>query len=470
MNSEMLWSEFLALVREEAGIRVVETWFHALALHCWDVASRRVYIEAPNAFVRDWVATHFQAMLIRIFSRLLHSADIKVFVILAHEQPILQLKQSVDPNMHIIPAIRDSSRTSVVTVRKRARTYSMLQNMYRFDTFIVGAHNALAYAAAHTIIEKPGKMYNPFFVYGKSGSGKTHLLHAMGNAFREKSHESRILYQSANRFVADFIHAVRFNRVSQFEAQYKNIDLLLIDDLQFLAHKEQTQEAFFHLFNSLQHEQRQIVCTCDCLPENMVGCTDRIRSRLASGLVTDISEPSYEVKIEIVRRKAEQQGMPLGEDIIQYIVEESGKTIRDLEGALIRVGAYAAFKKAEVSITLVREALNKNSQQVKPEVDMERIAAVVSRYFNYSLEQIRMKDRTRGIVHARHIIMLLMRRLTSHSLREISVYFRHRDHSTVLHAINKFEQLCSTDEQTQKLMKMLEHQIQHFKTSRSSAL
>lgn len=459
MNSEMLWFEFLALVREEAGIRVLETWFRALNLHCWDATAHKVYIQAPNAFVRDWITAHFQPMVTRIFSRLLHSGEVKVFIMLADEQPVVQPAQQISSGMNIVPAVRDTPRATPVARRRVRSNQTMLRPAYRFDTSIVGAHNELAYAAAHAIVEKPGHRYNPFFVYGKPGSGKTHLLHAIGNAFYERSKDLRILYQNAHRFVADFIHAVRFNRVEQFEAQYKNVDVFLIDDVQFLAHKEQTQEAFFHLFNSWHYEQRQIVCTCDSLPENMVGCADRIRSRLASGLVTDIADPPYDAKLEIVRRKAEQQGMVLNDDTITYIVHEGGETIRDLEGALIRVGAYAAFKKTAITVGLANEALHKSSKPLKPEVDMERIATTVSRYFNYSLEQMRAKDRTKGVVYARHVAMMLIKRLTSHSLREISVYLHHRDHSTVLHAITKMEQLCREKEDTHRLIKMLEQQI-----------
>jgi chromosomal replication initiator protein len=455
VNSEMLWSEFLALAREEAGSRVVETWFQALSLYMWDVPSRNVYIHAPNAFVRDWVSTHFNSLLSRLFSRLLHLNDIKIIIIIRDEKNSSLTTESLD----IVPAIRTATRTIIPTRKRISSSISSLQATYRFDTFIVGSHNALAYAAAHAIAEQPGSVYNPLFVYGKSGSGKTHLLHAIGNSIRERRKDARIVYQSANRFVAEFIHAIRFDRIQQFEAQYKHIDVLLMDDMQFLANKEQTQEAFFHLFNILHHEQRQIVCTCDSLPGNIVGCADRVRSRLASGLVADISEPTLETKMTIIKRKAEQQGVHIDDTIINYIAQEGGSNIRDTEGTLIRIFAHAALKKSRVTAQLVRDLLNQSQHQTKSGIDMARVTTITTRYFNCSLESLRAHDRTKAVARARHITMFLMKRLTKHSLREIGAYLHHRDHSTVLHALHKIELLYQHDYDTRKLINMLEQQI-----------
>lgn len=460
----MLWSEFLALAREEAGSRVVETWFQVLTLSMWDMSSRSVYIRAPNAFVRDWVTTHFNSLLSRLFARLLHINDIKIILVVGDENPtppqaLIKNNTILTEPLDIVPAVRTTTRTLIPARKRTSSASSFLQPTYRFDTFIVGSHNALAYAAAHAIVEQPGSVYNPFFVYGKSGSGKTHLLHAIGNAIRERQKDARIMYQSANRFVAEFIHAIRFDRVQQFEAQYKHIDILLMDDMQFLANKEQTQEAFFHLFNILQHEQRQIVCTCDSLPGNIVGCADRVRSRLASGLVADISEPTLETKMAIIRRKAEQQGVPLDDTIISYIAQGGGSNIRDTEGTLIRIFAYAALKKSPVTSHLVREILSQSHNGIKSEIDMTRIVSVTTRHFNCSLEALRANDRTKAVAYARHVTVFLIKRLTNHSLREIAAHLHHRDHSTVLHAVQRIEQLYHNNHETKKLIDALEHQI-----------
>jgi chromosomal replication initiator protein len=479
MNIEAVWSEFLKMAREEAGSRTVDTWFRALSLKMWDAQTGIAYVHAPNTFVREWVAAHYTGLVEQLLARLFHATRARVIFFdgdAATATPAVAIteprERGVVPANHvefavpgvahglsIVPAVRAPRRA--LKVRSEPET-STLCAEYQFANFVVGAHNSLAYSAANAIVERLGVLYNPFFIYGHSGLGKTHLLHAVGNAVRAQRPGSRVVYQSANRFVADFIQAIRCDRVYQFEAKYKNnLDVLLIDDVQFLAHKEQTQEAFFHLFNTLYHANKQIVCTSDSLPGDIAGLADRVRSRLVSGLVVDISEPQLETKIAIIKHKAAKQGESLTDDIAEYIARASGSSVRDMEGALIRVMAYASLRKELVTLSLVQDALAHATVRQEPEKspDMVTIATVVERQLQFSLRTLRSQERNKGVAFARHVAMYLMKKQAHASLREICAFFHRRDHSTVLYAIEKIELLQRKDPECTRTIRLIEQQL-----------
>jgi len=453
---EDIWPEFLAMAREEVGSRAVETWFCAMNFVRWDARAKVAYLSTPNTFVRDWVAAKYTLLLERSLARLLHEEKIGIHLTQSHEKShtITDMKSVVESSLSVVPAVRAQIKPA------RIRRNEPAQSLYQFDNFVVGSHNSLAYAAAQAVADRLGTLYNPFFIYGNSGLGKTHLLHAIGNAVRARSADYTILYQSANRFVSDFINAIRFDKVYQFESQYRTVDLLLIDDIQFISNKEQTQEFFFHIFNVLHQSHKQIVCTSDSLPRDIAGLADRVRSRLESGLVADISEPSFETKVAIIKRKSEQQGSPLSDDVADYIASLETSNIRDLEGALIRLFAYASLTKQALTLEVARQALTRKTEPKKTvPVPLSAIAQKVATRFGFSVDQLKSKARTKDITHARHIALFLMKKLTTYSLREIGTFLRRRDHTTVIHALEKIQQLRSADVSCDRMLKGIEEEL-----------
>lgn len=431
MNSS-IWQDFLTIISQEINSRVVETWFKVLSFKEWDSASGTVYLVAPNLFIKDWVIKHYMQTLQTHLGRLLHV-----------EKPTIQFVQSTQdsikpevPNniVTLLPA-RASEKTNSIRINTNTQ---QLNPSYNFENFIVGPSNSLAFAAARAIIDKLGTLYNPLFIYGGSGLGKTHLLHAIAQQAQLHNPKLTILYQSADRFVQEFIDAIRFDRVHKFQAKYKYIDLLLVDDLQFIANKEQTQEAFFHIFNSLYESHKQIVFSSDAFPQNMNGIAQRLRSRIAGGLITDIHEPSIETKIAILKIKAKLHLELINDQVLEYIANQKISNIRELEGALIRVIAFATLSKEPITVELAQRVIVRVIVPVTSRtIDFNKIVNVVSKYFSYSINDLRSKSRNKELVQVRQIAMFMMKKCTDKSLRDIGEFLGGRDHSTVLHGVEK---------------------------------
>ncbi|HBL98768.1 TPA: chromosomal replication initiator protein DnaA [Candidatus Dependentiae bacterium] len=456
---ELIWQDFLKIMHEEAGSRVVETWFKAVKFVRWDVLERTVYLEAPNLFVKQWISSHYLELCQKHLSRLLSEEKVSVvFVdstvstpaippIPASSGPIVLMqlgenahKGGVELYQAARPITSSENRVKAVTARKKADGFNgALMEQYRFDTFVVGPSNALAFSAAQATVESRGKLYNPLFIYGGSGLGKTHLLHAIGNAVREQSRHRIVLYQSADRFVHDFVLAIRQNKVHEFEARYKDIDMLLVDDVQFISKKEQTQEAFFRIFNAMHQTGRQIIFTSDSMPCDIVGLAERVRSRLAGGLVADIQMPTLETKVAILLKKAEANNYVLEDEIAYCIASCECSSVRELEGMLIRVMAYASLTKQPLTEGVVRKVLTHTSEVKKEGAGLPSIARFVGKYFNYTVQELRSSKRNKDLSQARHVAMYLMKRLTDASLREIGIFFERKDHTTVLSALEKIE-------------------------------
>jgi chromosomal replication initiator protein len=475
-----IWKEFLTIAREEAGSPVVETWFKAVACLSWDSHKKIVYLKAPNAFVKDWIVKNYQPLLQTHLSRLLGEKSVTVQFV-EQMPPINSSKPAEEPQIipaQIIPGVQPipvslatgharhelvkSASRMVARSSERPQARPVLHEIYTFDTFVVGPSNSLAYAAAVAAAEKPGILYNPFFMYGPSGLGKTHLLHAIGHAIKQQNKKAVIVYQTADRFVQEFIHAIRFNKTHFFEAKYKNIDVLLMDDIQFISHKEQTQEAFFHLFNTLHQAQKQIVCTSDALPGDIAGLAQRMRSRLEWGLVADISMPTLETKIAIVKKKAEMHHETITDAIAECIARSVTSSIRELEGALIRVLACASLTRQPITQELVDKVLFKNSvHQTRQAVDLPKVVRSVMNYFNVTLAELRSEKRDKDISKARHIAFYLMKKHTDKSLKEIGAFLARKDHSTVLHAYEKINTHQQNDNSLYRLIEDLERSLQN---------
>lgn len=457
-----IWETFLTILREEAGSRVVETWFKAVVLDRWEPREQTVYLRAPNAFVRQWISSNYMHLFQLHLGRLLNVESPKIMFIDA-SQPVQQPPKTVEP-LFAEPidskgtelAVAQSGKTILASKAARStqlKNRSHINPNYTFETFVVGPNNSLAYAAAHAIAQTPGQLYSPLFIYGHSGLGKTHLLHAVGNAIKNKTPNATVLYQPTDRFINEFINAIRFNKVPQFQAKYRAVDVLLIDDVQFIAHKEQTQEAFFHIFNILHEAQKQIVFTSDAFPHEIEGLAERLRSRLSWGLVVDIYEPSFETKMAILQKKAEQYDEPLSSEVAEFIASRMFMNIRELEGALVRVMAFASLTKQPLSVALAQKVLVRPQQEVQhaKSVCIERIARTVCKHYPYKLDDLKAKDRGKDLTIARQIAMYFMKQMTDKSLREIGEFFGGRDHSTVMHAVEKIENYAQNSDFQMKL-------------------
>lgn len=477
MNNEIIWQEFLRIVREEVGSRVVETWFKAIVFRQWDHINKVATLSAPNHFIQEWVTSHYTPLFQQHLGRLVNEQQISIkftpseialspktesFTVTParpdHEQESYTNGTTTAQSTKL-PAKPSITMQPASLVKSPMRGRSLMSQQYQFSTFVVGSHNSLAYAAAYAITEKPGTLYNPFFIYGGAGLGKTHLLHAIGNEIKSHNSSARILYQSADRFVNEFINAIRFDRIYQFETRYKDVDVLLMDDIQFLSKKEQTQEAFFHIFNTLYQSQKQIVFTSDSLPGDIAGLADRIRSRLESGLITDISTPTLETKIAIVKKKAENYSEAISDEIAEYIASTILSNVRELEGALIRVCAFASLTQQPLSLELAQKVLQRAPEHRPVLLDLQAICSKVAHHFNYTLQDMRSPKRNKDLTTARHIAIYLMKHYTNHSLREIGNFLERKDHSTVSHALEKIEELKKTDDQIRNSIANLERII-----------
>ncbi len=465
---DVIWNQFLAIAREEVGSRAVETWFKAISLQRWDPGIKTVIIFVPNDFIRSWIESNYQTLLSTQLARLLNVDVVSlVFSSTTHDNQPQLISNSAGGK--VIPAQGLSGtqlkvRTSKHAIESKSKISTTLNPNYVFENFVVAPSNSLAYAAAYAVTERPGQIYNPLFIYGRSGLGKTHLLHAIANKVKKQNSAAYIIYQSADRFVQEFINAIRFDTIHTFQSKYQAVDILLVDDIQFIAHKEQTQEAFFQIFNLLYDAQKQIVFSSDTFPQNMEGVAERLRSRLAWGLVTDVYMPSLETKVAILKRKATQHNVTLPDEVADFIASHVTSNIRELEGALIRVFAFASLTKQEVTLELAEAVFFRTmhthvSAEPAEGVDVQRILKCVQKYYKYDLNDLRVKNRNKELVFARHLCMFLMNKYAHKSLRDIGAYLGSINHATVKHGVCKIEEYARENRDFNMQLKRIEQEM-----------
>ncbi len=465
MNLTIIWEEFLTIIKEEVGSRVVETWFKAVALSHWDASKKIIYLQAPNAFIKQWISQHYLALLQTHLGRLFHEPRPTIIFVDAFTQsssaPSLINKAPVVENFSVpqLATAVTEKEESRVLVRSPQKTKSVLNPHYVFDNFILGPSNQLAHSAAQAVANYPGTLYNPLFIYGNSGLGKTHLLHAIGNQVKSIKKKAVVLYQTADRFVNEFITAIRFDKIPLFEARYKEVDLLLIDDIQFISKKEQTQEAFFHIFNTLYDAHKQIVFTSDSFPRDIQGLAERLRTRLEGGMITDIQTPTLETKMAILKQKAESHGQELTDDVCYYIASCALYNVRELEGALIRVLAFASLTQQPITLEAAQKVLIRVQEAKKTPKSLKDIAALVAQFYAIKVADLRSIKRNQDLVLARHVAMYLMKKNTSASLIDIALFWHRKDHSTVIHALNKMEKKILEDTDFRLLVVDLEKRL-----------
>jgi chromosomal replication initiator protein len=398
-------------------------------------------LNTPNQFAKDFLELRVKSALNEILTNQLGQ---KINIAVTVDENLEVEEPRDDVLDESTPDLQPKSGTGRDLGSKLPQEQSQLNPRYIFETFVIGASNRFAHAAAVAVAEAPAKAYNPLFIYGESGLGKTHLLHAIGAYAKELYGSVRVRYVSSEEFTNDFINSIRDDKASVFQRRYRDLDVLLVDDIQFLENKERTQEEFFHTFNTLYNANKQIVISSDRPPKQLTTLEDRLRSRFEWGLITDIQPPELETRIAILRKKAAQDKLNAPDDVLEYIASKISSNIRELEGALIRVTAFASLNRQPVDMGLAEIVLKDLiPDQAGPEITSSTIMAQTASYFSLTLEDLCGTSRSRVLVNARQIAMYLCRELTELSLPKIGQTFGGRDHTTVMHADRKIRQLMA---------------------------
>src|SRR5574338_684707 len=434
MDAKQVWRAVLGELQVSLSPANFETWLKDTTLV--EIDENRFRISAPNGFARDWLDNRYRTLVSQTLARVVGGSVQVEFVVADAPGPVPD--QADEDSLPPPPASAGGNTVN-------------LSSRYAFSNFIVGSANRLAHAAALSVAERPGHAYNPLFLYGGVGLGKTHLMHAIGNAVAAKFPRKRILYATSEKFTNDFINSIREQKMEDFRSRYRRIDVLLIDDIQFIADKERTQEEFFHTFNAIHEDGKQIVLSSDRPPKAILTLEERLRSRFEWGLIADLTAPDLETRIAILRAKAEEGAVPITSDVIEFIARKVVSNIRELEGALNRIVAYASMGAMPISIELAQAVLsnvlyNPKKRQITP----ERIAKAVSEYYGVGLDALRGQKRDKAIVVPRQIAMFLMREETDVSLLRIGAELGGSDHSTVLHACDKITREVAVNDELRR--------------------
>jgi len=430
-NIEELWQYILNEMKAKMSKPSYDTWLSQTVVK--GLTDKILTISVPNEFTKNWLDQRYTEVIDTLLYEMTGTELSVKFEI---------LEENVQTQ---------TSETEQETQSTTEEIQNMLNPKYTFDTFVVGAANRFAHAASLAVAEAPAKSYNPLFIYGGVGLGKTHLMHAIGHYVREYHPDRRVIYLSSEKFTNEFINAIMDNKAESFRNKYRSVDILLVDDIQFLAGKEQTQEEFFHTFNTLHEENKQIIISSDRPPRDIPTLEDRLRSRFEWGLITDISPPDLETRIAILSKKAKAEGLnDISNEVMLYIANQIDTNIRELEGALIRVIAYSSLINQDIDTALAAEALKDIIPSNRPrKITIKGIQAFISERYNISEKEILSRKRTRSIAFPRQIAMYLSRELTDLSLPKIGQEFGGRDHTTVIHAHKKITELIEVDNEFQ---------------------
>lgn len=476
-----LWTEFLKIAKQEVGTQVVETWFKCVTLENWNSECKEVVLCAPNQFVSNWVSRNYLETLKSGLGRLLNTSDFKITfkqsTFYQGKEVILEKKMTEnDSSVECVNLDLEEEKTKVWPARpdknqashQAAMIISMDSNRtdkenpfskkelsakkvgicpeYSFENFIIGPHNHLAYSASLAVSRGAIKGYNPLFIYGKTGLGKTHLLNCIGNETREIRPSAKIVYKTSDKFVDEFIRSIRFDKIHHFKEKYCATDLLLIDDIQFLSQKEQTQEIFFHIFNSMHEQNKQIVLSSDMPPSQIRGLQERLKSRFEWGLIADIQPPAFETRIAILMKKADAMGISINHAAAEKIASRINSNIRELEGTLTRLSTISILKGIPISVDLIdRELKEQKSCEFQSGICPNELLRAVAKAYATTPIEIKSKKRDTTISTARQMTMYLLRKHSAFSLRTIGEFLGGRSHATVLHAIENISIKISKD-------------------------
>lgn len=428
-----IWNQCLDRLEGELTAQQFNTWIRPLQA-VEDAGNLRLL--APNQFVRDWVSEHLGALLDDVLKRVCDRQDAQLLVQVGtlNGSPV-----NTSAHPQAIP------RKAATASKYRVNSGSSLRKEFIFDNFVEGKSNQLAKAASLQVASNPGSAYNPLFIYGGVGLGKTHLMHAVGNAIAADNPQLTVVYLHSEKFVADMVQALQRNEINKFKSFYRSVDALLIDDIQFFARKERSQEEFFHTFNALLEDQQQIIMTCDRYPKEVEGLEERLTSRFGWGLPVAIEPPELETRVAILKNKAQSAQQPIPDEVAFFIGQRIRSNVRELEGALRRVIAYAQFSNQPVGLELTKEALRDLLALQDKLVTIGNIQKTVAEYYKIRVADLISKRRTRSIARPRQVAMALAKELTNHSLPEIGDAFGGRDHTTVIHACRKIAELKSNN-------------------------
>jgi len=425
-----LWENVLSRIEKRVSYQNFDIWFKPTSLQKQDPENKRLFVRVPN--------THFQYWLNQNFSEAIQAS----------------LSEVKLDHFRVSFVAYDDSRERGLSEERLAAALGEpcpdaalchLNGKYTFSRFVVGFCNQFAHAAAVAVSEQPAKAYNPFFIYGGVGLGKTHLMHAIGHCIKAQTPQARLLYMSSEQFMNELINAIRYDKTIQFREKYRNIDVLLMDDVQFLAGKERTQEEFFHTFNALYDSQKQIVMTSDCPPREIPTVEERLHSRFEWGLIADMQPPDVETKIAILQKKAEFESINLPDDVAYFIATNVKSNVRELEGSLVRLGAYGRLTGREITLPLAEEVLKNLTENNSRLISIDGIQKVVADHYSLEVSDLKAKDNSRRVAEPRQIAMFLCRKLTNSSLPQIGKEFGGKHHTTVLHSIRKIENLRKSD-------------------------
>ncbi|HET6461477.1 MAG TPA: chromosomal replication initiator protein DnaA [Syntrophales bacterium] len=446
----MLWEKSLQIIKETVSPQNFETWIKPIKMY--SLEGNNVTLNVPNKFFRDWLIENYQYVIKEAIVKI---AGIDLKVDLQIGQETKKSQTSVRRHGEHQEKVRSQSK------RVRSGINQSLNPHYSFERFVVGPCNQFAHAASVSVAEQPAKNYNPLFIYGGVGLGKTHLLNAIGLRALSRHPDMNVVYVSAEEFMNELINSIRYDRMPKFREKYRNIDCLLIDDIQFVAGKEKTQEEFFHTFNTLHDSGKQIVVSSDKFPKDIPNMEGRLRSRFEWGLIADIHPPEIETKIAILEKKAQENNMVLPTNVAHYVASQVESNIRELEGYLIRISAFSSITGKEIDITLAKEVLKKILKRIeKEDVTIEEIIRTIAAKLNVKVSDIKSQKKNKNLVLARQIAMYLARKLTALSFPDIGEKVGGRDHSTVIYANNKMKKGCDEDKNLKKTVQEIEESLQ----------
>ena len=420
-----LWDDLLTKIEAKINRHSFATWFRPTSLREFDGST--LFVSVPNVQFRDWLSRNYLGVIHESLADM-DRGEVQVSFECEPEAPL-----SPEP-----PADREAAPS--------------LNPKYTFESFVVGASNQFAHAAARAVAEIPFKSYNPLFLYGGVGLGKTHLMHAIGHYIRARNRHLNLLYISADRFFNEMINAIRFDRLPAFRQKYRIIEVLLVDDIQFIAGKDRTQEEFFHIFNALHDAQKQIVISSDCPPRQIPTLEERLHSRFEWGLIADIQPPDIETKVAILRKKADAERVTLPENVALFIASKVRTNIRELEGSLIRLIAYASLTGRDIDLPLAQETLKDLLRTEDKPISMEMIQKFVADHYSVKLSELKAKNNAKAVAVPRQIAMYLIKTLTDASLPEIGKGFGGKHHSTVIHSVRKIDSLRKRDPEFDRLI------------------
>lgn len=443
MSIDTVWHEALQYIQGKVPKQVYDTWF--TPVHLDRIENSTAHIGVPNKFFGEWLDTHYGPLLAEAMATA-RGGGLMAVAFTVREKRVAQQDEP-----HV-------SANAPRVVTPKSRRGIQLNPKYTFKNFVVGAGNQFAHAACMAVAEQPGQTYNPLFIYGGVGLGKTHLLNAIGNHVAEKS-DLRIAYLTTEQFTNEVINSIRYDKMMDLRKRYRHIDMLMIDDIQFLVGKERTQEEFFHTFNALYEGHKQIVLSSDRFPKDMPDIEERLRSRFEWGLIADLQPPDVETRIAILRKKSEDEGVKLPEDVIQFLSTTMKSNIRELEGSLVRLGAYASLTGQVISLDLAKNVLRDVIGDKKKIVAMDDIQEAVCAQFHVKMTELKSRRRSKTLVHPRQIAMFLCRELTDASYPEIGRQFGGKDHTTIIHACRQVAKAKETDTALQTTIEALKEQI-----------